>query len=257
MNRVGLKAGKDSRYIFLPRSVKADPTTSGQAVVTSSSKCDSIEDRFELIKYVGNMSNKYLECVYSRSLIGLECYMSDKIRCHIHVVNRANASFRIYVMFRTAHNLDAIDSVSANNREFPVLVWIRQIPHHSRAIVTVVRLELLNSCDVFLTDAFEKDIPMTSESLWPIIYGKLRANLGSPGIEGSEVENQIVQGSTKVVDHFSNKNAKNLWQLNKRVVDDKVFDSVEISLGYDVFDTRMRDGFGSEFEIRHVFPSTI
>ena len=79
----------------------------------------------EISKYLGDFRLEYVQRTHNRRFIVFEGYMADKLRFHLHAVNRDDSSLSVCLMFRSVYNFDAINSLALNKGELPVLAHAR------------------------------------------------------------------------------------------------------------------------------------
>ena len=158
---------------------------------------NSLELRIEDIKSLSNLQFQLLQSVYihdNRS-IG-ELYVNREAILHIHGLISG---------YRFCANLrKAISNIERGYGEPSVFVRIGEIGESMRPVTSVIRLQPLDNCDVFVADSFEVGIALSLEILYAIINRKLCAIFNLAGIQTCQLIDEIIHGGSQVVGDFSN-----------------------------------------------------
>lgn len=160
-----------------------------------------LEGRLEVNKRLGNASLEYLERWYDRRKV-VERYANGDIELHVHL---------LCALGRVCANYRSVDQRPSHRGEVAVLVWIREPPEPRRPLASSVRLQVLDHPDMACVQADEVGaLPVHSrdEALWRIFDRELRALLDLSGVEPGQGKDEIVKGSTKVVDRLADENEK-------------------------------------------------
>jgi hypothetical protein len=162
----------------------------------ANSKLSPLELRVEVTKDLGNLRLELLKAFYDRRSIA-ERYLDNNIALHVHVLSGKNS---FCATWRKSDDNRADDS-----SKVPVFVGIGQITEPSYPVASSVRLQPLDSCDMFGGQGVPKVVSCEEflESFFRICDGKLCAIYDSLGIEAGQLIHQIVQGNTQMLGDLS------------------------------------------------------
>lgn len=174
-----------------------------------SAPLSALEFRLEQRKRISNLKLDLLQRLgYGRSVI--ERYSGGEHELHIHF--RANegmvcAAYRPSDCGETGRvglvegMRDEHCVVSSDPREFPMFVWIGNVPEYASPLASCVRLQPLNCCGMCGVDALEQPARLSPivETLFRVFNRKLCGALLDAGIELSEFEYKIVESASQVV----------------------------------------------------------
>ena len=164
----------------------------------SNVKCDAnaelspLELRLEVTKDLGNLRLELLKTFYDRGSVG-ERYLDNDIALHVHGFTRKNG---FCATWRKSDQNRTDDS-----SKVPVFVGVGQITKPSYPVASAVRLQPLDSCDVFGGQGISKVVSCEEilESFFRICDRKLCAIYDSLGIKAGQLIDQVVQGNTQVL----------------------------------------------------------
>lgn len=151
----------------------------------------SLHERIELIKRVGNAQLDYLQRLYDPCPIA-ERYVNGDLDVHLHFARLAHKGGGCIICHRG----------SDGNRcdETPMLVYIRQKLEGLHPVASIVRLQPLDQCHVFIADAFEIGRPVFLKELWAIFNRKLNATVRrATGINLRELSDEIIETAPQCV----------------------------------------------------------
>ena len=163
----------------------------------------SLELRIEQMKCLSNLQFQLLESVHAydgRSLS--ELYLNGETILHIHGLA---SDYRFCATLRNAK-----DSEGEGYSKPHVFVRIRQLSESACPVASVIGLQPLNNCDMFVADAFELGFAPSSEDLFAIINNKLRAIFDFARIRACQLIDEVIQGSSQVVNDFPNEDFDNV-----------------------------------------------
>lgn len=173
---------------------------------------ESLELRLERLKHLGNVQLECLKRFYDRRSI-VESYMDADVSLHVHHVVTGRplcANYRVvsdHVDIVADRDPQLHASRAFYEDQVSVFVGVGEVAKPLRPLASVVRLQLLDLCDMRAVDALEPSLFPSPEVVWSIYDRKLCARLGFPAVENGERVDQIVESSTKVIDHLSDPDA--------------------------------------------------
>lgn len=162
---------------------------------------DSLKLRLEHIKHLGNLKMELLKSFYDGRSIA-ERYINGEILLHVHGFA---SDYRFCATWRQGDG----DS-PCNSNEVPVFVWVGNLSEDARPIASIARLQLLDSCNMYIADTFETVLSPPIENLFAIIDGKLCFIYDLLGVKASQLIDQVIQGSSQIIDGFANENASKM-----------------------------------------------
>lgn len=169
----------------------------------------SLYERIELIEHFGNAQLKYLKRLYDRRPIPKR-YLENELEIHLHFAAHGDRGSLCVVCHRTG--------ARECGNETSVLVYVRQNLKGPNPVASVVRLQPLEQCDVFVADAFEKGRAVSLEELWRIVNRKLNAGISrKAGIRLRELNDEIVETAPQCVGELANHDANVRQHLIKEI----------------------------------------
>ncbi len=126
---------------------------------------NSLEFRIERSKQVSNLEFELLQRLYDRRSIA-ERYTKGEVSLHMHIQQISGAIFCAVYMSRNTFEFTGSMRRNFNNAlgqvnkrsEMPMFVWIREKCQEMRPCSSFVRLQSLNTCDMFDAESFQKGI---------------------------------------------------------------------------------------------------
>lgn len=170
---------------------------------------NSLELRIEGMKCLSNLQFQLLQSVYvhdGRSIA--ELYMNGESILHIHGLT---SDYRFCATLR-----NAISDGGFGYSKVHVFVRVGQTLENMCPVTSVIRLQPLDNCDMFIADTFEMEVTPSLESLYGIMNRKLCAIYNRARIKICQLIDEVIQGSSQVVDDFSNEDADNVWHWFNR-----------------------------------------
>jgi hypothetical protein len=164
-----------------------------------------LEQRLELLNQLGALKLQYLKRLYERKPVW-ERYLGGEL-LHVHGSN-VNASIGVCATFQRDTNTP--DILCPLDNKMRMLVFVGQNPQTCKPIRTIVRLNPLEQCDVYVADAFEKCITMTPKRLFAIFNRELdeMADLLRAGVlEGNQCR-KIIEGRTEAIGELADDHPK-------------------------------------------------
>ncbi len=196
----------------------------------------SFQTRVELIKNLTNQRAELLKRFCDRRSV-VEQYLEEVMNIHLHLTS---GEAGLCITYEIAPLPVATHEIKSN--EFSVLVEVGKTLETQQRIKSIVRLEALDHCDVFVRKMLEKSewrpalprVPISLEALFTIIDRKVCSLYSSIGIKESEREDDIIETGAGVVDEFANKShrlivditpeqAKSLQHIRIRIVGDSLY----------------------------------
>jgi len=160
-----------------------------------------LELRLERIKRFSNLRLQLLQSVYVHD--GRTCaelYMDGSAVIHIHgVVGATRFCARL-------QNVNSILRGGLRYCEFPVFVGVGEVSNQLCPITSIIRLQLLDSCDMFSAQTFEIASAPTPEDILAVLDRKLSFLLNRAGIKACKLIDEIIEGRPQVIDDFPNEN---------------------------------------------------
>ncbi len=146
-----------------------------------------IELRLERSKRISNLKLDFLKRLHDRHTFA-ELYCDGMVELHVHFADKGMscATYRKIQggKFGIAGCVQHSNHIALNDREFPMLVWVRDLAECFRPLASFVRLQPLDYCYMGGIDALEPaSLNPMRESLWRVFNGKLCSVLRDAGIE--------------------------------------------------------------------------
>ena len=171
-----------------------------------------LEFRLERLKRLGNLRLDYLKRFYERESIA-EGYAQNRLEAHLH-----GTLDGLSLCMRYRH-LGADAVVMDDGKEFIVFVEVAHPSKRYRPFSSLVRLQLLDCCDMFVREATEVVLSPTREALWRVFDRKLCASLFASAIAPSKLTDQVVEGTPKSVGEFSDQHLAFIGDRRVRACD--------------------------------------
>jgi len=216
------------------------------------------EDGIELNKQVGNLRLKYLKSLYDGHTIAKR-YCAGEAVLHLHFLGHQGQgakedkiSLKWCVFIRKRRKMESVTTLAGNPDHLPMLVAVGEVAKPTRPVASIVRLQPLNLCDVFVADAFEVGLAPKPEALFRVLDQKLSSFLLAPGVEPGEIENQVVQRTAKALNDIADSQAhfrEWIW--------DRVLDSIEVHLQGNDIALAFPERVYARLEIRQVFAGPV
>lgn len=154
------------------------------------------DQRIELIKYVGNTQQDYLKRLYDRSSL-IERYLVNELEVHLHFASVRDQRRACIVLNRAG------DGDGDNKAR--VFVDVGQSPQGPHPVASIVRLQPLEQCHVFVADAFEIGGPMSLKVLWRVFNRKLYlAVRRATGISLRQLDSEVIQTTAQSISKLPN-----------------------------------------------------
>jgi hypothetical protein len=166
------------------------------------------EDRVELANYIAHLRMEYLKRFADRRSI-VDQYLGAAIHIHAHFAHalidcRHNGvCLRLGRMESQIHPGRTESTRSRPMGEVSVPVYAGE-PIEKLEIRSLVWLEPLDECDVFVGEMFETACPILLKELWLRIDRKLSAVLLFSRIDTGTDKNDVVQRGTQMKDDLAN-----------------------------------------------------
>ena len=170
----------------------------------------SLEIRIECIKRFGDLRLKLLQSVYvhdGRS--SAELYMDGSLVIHIRGLVGAD---RFCARFQ---KMNGVLSRGLRYCELPVFVGVGEVSNQLRPVASFIRLQPLDSCDMFIAQTFKIPTMPTPEDIFAILDRKLSFLLNRAGIKACELIDQIIECRTQIVNDFSNEDFDDVGNLGE------------------------------------------
>lgn len=163
---------------------------------------ESLELRIERINSLGNLQMKLIKCFFHGHSL-TKTYVAGKAVIHVHgrILRPIRVSFCLTLTSGDEHVL------LSGNDEMHVFVWIGNIPKNACPVASIARLQFLDYCDMGITDATEIGVSATSETLFSIFDRKLSALYDLLGVKVGQLIDEVIQGSTQIVNRLSDQDA--------------------------------------------------
>jgi hypothetical protein len=166
------------------------------------------KDRIEFANYISHLRMEYLKRFADRRPI-IEQYLRAAIVIHAHFAKSTvnGCHDRVCLRYRRVQaQIDSFGGETAHNgpfHEVPVFIDVGESVQKLE-VRSVVRLEPLDQCDVFVAEMFETARPILLKELWSIIDRKLSAILLVPRMDTSANKNNVVERCAKVENDLAN-----------------------------------------------------
>ena len=214
------------------------------------------QDRIELANYIANLRMKNLQrFADGRSII--EKYIGGNIAIHVHFAESGSDSPNDGVCLRYRSISSQINAGShevagsGQSDELPVFVNVRQSVQKFE-IRSMVGLESLDHCEVFVGEMFETARPILGEELFSVIDRKLSSILDRTGINPRENEDDIIECSAEMKNHLTDKDEhirQRLLVAGKILLPNSILTVGAVDLDFSFTQS------GSErFQLRQLFP---
>src|SRR6266478_6600195 len=159
-------------------------------------KMESLELRLKRIKRVSNLRLEHLkrwhEC---KSLV--DGYQNSVLDIHTHLVFEGVGVCGVYRKLDSAHEHTVLQQ-----NEIIVLCEVGKHLEKYSPTASLVRLQLLDLCDMRAADTFEGSPASFFEFLWRMGDRKLTSLMLAPAIEDGQSPDQIIERSPETVSRF-------------------------------------------------------
>lgn len=165
-------------------------------------KSNSLKLRLEGIKCLSNLQFKLLEYFYGNNgLPTSKLYASGEFGIHVHGVARGYRFCAILERIREGNTNRGL-----GDSEVPVFVRIGKVSEDACPIASVIRLQPLNQCNMFIAKSFKEGVTPSPESLFHIFNRKLRSIYNLLGIQTCQLIDEVIEGRTQIINNFSDEN---------------------------------------------------
>jgi hypothetical protein len=139
---------------------------------------------------------------------------TDEFHLHFDAVRPCCITYRASIWnegqrFVSANNFHVEDTSSGCERA--VLIGIRDGLQNLYPVASVIRLQLLDSCDMLGAESFKLGSFVPREYRWRITDEKLSAILGGFGVVSSKLVNEVIKSGPEVVANLPQHNADDGW----------------------------------------------
>lgn len=162
-------------------------------MAVNNSSIRFLEKRLEFIKHLGNAQMNYLKRLYDGAPI-FERYLKEQIVLHLHGITGRTAYCLNYRL-----EPSELTNILLYVNQASVLVEIGQVAERSHPVASLVRLKLLEECDIFLRNSFEMGMPPTLEDIWVIFNRKLDVFANSVRALLGQSAGEIIHGAAEAV----------------------------------------------------------
>jgi hypothetical protein len=166
-----------------------------------SEQGESLELRLERIKRVGNLRLDYLKRVYQGEPF-VECYLNHILEIHTHLVFEGIGVCGVYRIL-----LGSDENSVLQEKEIIVFCEVAEDGKESRPAASVVRLQLLDCCDMRIADTFKGTPSGFLELLWSVGDRKLCSLLPGSAVENSKLPNHVIECGTEAIGSLSRDNS--------------------------------------------------
>ena len=160
-----------------------------------------LELRLEVTKSFSRQFDHLLKAFYDRRTVA-ERYLDGSVAIHVHLFPRKD-SLCISVVKRDGDG-------APNGSQMLVFVGIIQIPDKPDPQASIVRLQPLESCDVFAAQPIEMPF-VFPEVRFRIYNDKLRFLYDRMGIEAGKLIDQVIQSTPQIAGNFSDQPTESQW----------------------------------------------
>jgi hypothetical protein len=189
--------------------------------------CELFQDCIELANYIANLRMKNLQRFADGHSI-VEQYIGGNVSIHAHChyaqssVDAADNGFCLRYLSIVPHEVHALGDKVASDRqlyELPVFVYVRKSVQKLK-IRSVVRLEPLDNCEVFVREMFETGRPIVGEELFSIVDRKLSSILDRTRVDTGENEDNVIERSAKMKHNLANQNeqTRQCFAINREIL---------------------------------------
>jgi len=160
----------------------------------------SLERRLERIKHFRDLQLEHLKCLYNVGFVLGEHYRQAKVVLHLHGVRHEDwyAMRRLRWYMRKRVKSDTAWS-GANFDRVPMFIRIGEVTYNSKPMIVVVRLKLLNQCNLSSAKSSELGRHPCVECLWCVANRKLQILIDRLAARFSKCTDEIVQCSNKML----------------------------------------------------------
>lgn len=148
--------------------------------------------RIERIKRLDNIRLDAIKFLYDGCSI-VERYTQNRAELHIHLHPGVAP---VCGVFRRGHR---DENVVSDQDEFPVFLHVAEVAQRPRPVASVVRLQLLDSCDMSVIKPGQIAPTMFPEAILGVINRKLSLLHAGTTVQPSELVNKVVEGRSEMV----------------------------------------------------------
>lgn len=207
------------------------------------------QDPIEIINYLGHLRNDLRQRFFDRVSI-VEQYLEGMATFHLHLGYGVRGLCLCYGHYDLTN-----PPLKIRPNELTVLIDIGETVEQQQRLKSVVRLEFLDECDVFVSEMAQEGFAIRGEFLLSLLDRKLCAIIIRPefvsGVTSGQDEDDVIKSGARVQDKFADvldrdieevvaKEKIHLLRLQMRIVSDGLHCVVV-------------DGFSREFKILHLF----